>query len=221
MTAPTQYVAARRPAQRQQRPGPADADGGPHDRRAQRARRQAAGVLRQRWAASTPTTTRTRTRPTCWRGSRMRIGYFDTALGLARRHAQQRHPFTASDFGRTFTTNGDGTDHGWGAHHFVDRRRGQAAAKSTAASRSSGSTPDDVGRQRLPAGRLGRPGRRDPRQVVRRQRQQSRPCSRTCTTSSVTSASWSELPKRWLTYARPVVPTAKRLAASRDEKGAI
>ncbi|HEX4508559.1 MAG TPA: DUF1501 domain-containing protein [Burkholderiaceae bacterium] len=27
--------------------------------------------------------------------------------------------FTASDFGRTFTTNGDGSDHGWGAHHFV------------------------------------------------------------------------------------------------------
>lgn len=27
--------------------------------------------------------------------------------------------FTASDFGRTLTENGDGTDHGWGAHHFV------------------------------------------------------------------------------------------------------
>lgn len=27
--------------------------------------------------------------------------------------------FTASDFGRTLTDNGDGTDHGWGAHHFV------------------------------------------------------------------------------------------------------
>jgi uncharacterized protein (DUF1501 family) len=27
--------------------------------------------------------------------------------------------FTASDFGRTFSSNGDGTDHGWGAHHFV------------------------------------------------------------------------------------------------------
>ena len=27
--------------------------------------------------------------------------------------------FTASDFGRTITSNGDGTDHGWGAHHFV------------------------------------------------------------------------------------------------------
>lgn len=27
--------------------------------------------------------------------------------------------FTASDFGRTINSNGDGTDHGWGAHHFV------------------------------------------------------------------------------------------------------
>ncbi|CAH9058748.1 hypothetical protein PSECIP111854_02265 [Pseudoalteromonas sp. CIP111854] len=27
--------------------------------------------------------------------------------------------FTASDFGRTLTVNGDGTDHGWGAHHFI------------------------------------------------------------------------------------------------------
>ncbi len=27
--------------------------------------------------------------------------------------------FTASDFGRTLFINGDGTDHGWGSHHFV------------------------------------------------------------------------------------------------------
>jgi uncharacterized protein (DUF1501 family) len=27
--------------------------------------------------------------------------------------------FTASDFSRTFNTNGDGTDHAWGGHHFV------------------------------------------------------------------------------------------------------
>ena len=27
--------------------------------------------------------------------------------------------FTASDFGRTLVPNGDGTDHGWGGHHFV------------------------------------------------------------------------------------------------------
>lgn len=38
-----------------------------------------------------------------------------TALGLQNNVTL----FTASDFGRTFTSNGDGTDHGWGAHHFV------------------------------------------------------------------------------------------------------
>ncbi len=27
--------------------------------------------------------------------------------------------FTASDFGRTLDSNGEGSDHGWGAHHFV------------------------------------------------------------------------------------------------------
>jgi len=27
--------------------------------------------------------------------------------------------FTASDFGRTLTSNGNGTDHGWGGHHFI------------------------------------------------------------------------------------------------------
>ena len=27
--------------------------------------------------------------------------------------------FTASDFGRTLTSNGKGSDHGWGGHHLV------------------------------------------------------------------------------------------------------
>lgn len=27
--------------------------------------------------------------------------------------------FTASDFGRTYNTNGRGSDHGWGSHHFI------------------------------------------------------------------------------------------------------
>jgi uncharacterized protein (DUF1501 family) len=27
--------------------------------------------------------------------------------------------FTASDFGRTLASNGDGSDHGWGSHHFI------------------------------------------------------------------------------------------------------
>ncbi|QFI36731.1 DUF1501 domain-containing protein [Moritella marina ATCC 15381] len=32
---------------------------------------------------------------------------------------QQVTTFTASDFGRTLTSNGSGTDHGWGSHQFV------------------------------------------------------------------------------------------------------
>jgi len=44
--------------------------------------------------------------------------YFDGVLG-AMALRDQVTTFTMSDFGRTFTSNGDGTDHGWGAHHFV------------------------------------------------------------------------------------------------------
>ncbi len=33
--------------------------------------------------------------------------------------AEQVTAFTASDFGRTLSSNGDGSDHGWGGHHFV------------------------------------------------------------------------------------------------------
>lgn len=33
--------------------------------------------------------------------------------------ADQVTTFTASDFGRTYNTNGDGSDHGWGSNHFV------------------------------------------------------------------------------------------------------
>jgi uncharacterized protein (DUF1501 family) len=49
------------------------------------------------------------------------LGYFDSALaGLAGGDMRSNVTlFTASDFGRTLTSNGDGTDHGWGSHHFV------------------------------------------------------------------------------------------------------
>lgn len=46
------------------------------------------------------------------------LEYFDSqmiAVGLG----NQVTTFTASDFGRTLTSNSDGTDHGWGSHHFV------------------------------------------------------------------------------------------------------
>ena len=46
------------------------------------------------------------------------LQYFDTTLGAINARSMVT-TFTASDFGRTFTSNGDGTDHGWGAHQFV------------------------------------------------------------------------------------------------------
>ncbi|MDB5771942.1 MAG: hypothetical protein JWM42_2316 [Burkholderia sp.] len=49
------------------------------------------------------------------------ISYFDTVLASLGGSDMRKQVtlFTASDFGRTFTSNGDGTDHGWGSHHFV------------------------------------------------------------------------------------------------------
>jgi uncharacterized protein (DUF1501 family) len=46
------------------------------------------------------------------------LTYFDsvtTQMGVA----DLVTTFTASDFGRTFASNGDGCDHGWGGHHMV------------------------------------------------------------------------------------------------------
>jgi uncharacterized protein (DUF1501 family) len=43
---------------------------------------------------------------------------FDDAMTSLGKGAQVTS-FTASDFGRTLTSNGDGSDHGWGSHHFV------------------------------------------------------------------------------------------------------
>ena len=46
------------------------------------------------------------------------LEYFD-GLMVAAGMGSQVTTFTASDFGRTLTSNSDGTDHGWGSHHFV------------------------------------------------------------------------------------------------------
>jgi uncharacterized protein (DUF1501 family) len=66
-------------------------------------------------------------------------------LGLAERVTL----FTASDFGRTLTSNGNGSDHGWGSHHLVmggavrgGRFWGQAPVLAN-------DGPDDVGQGRL------------------------------------------------------------------------
>jgi uncharacterized protein (DUF1501 family) len=57
--------------------------------------------------------------------------------------------FTASDFGRTLASNGDGSDHGWGAHHFVVGgavKGGQFYGKAPSISIT---TDDQVGEGRL------------------------------------------------------------------------
>lgn len=63
--------------------------------------------------------------------------------------------FTASDFGRTLTSNGDGTDHGWGSHHMVVGGAVKGAAfygTAPPVSVTDTSSPDDqwhVGQGRL------------------------------------------------------------------------
>ena len=46
------------------------------------------------------------------------LNYFDTEM-TARGYGAAVTTFTASDFNRTYTTNGDGTDHAWGGHHLI------------------------------------------------------------------------------------------------------
>ena len=49
------------------------------------------------------------------------MAYFDSAMASLQGTDMRKQVtlFTASDFGRTFASNGDGTDHGWGSHHFM------------------------------------------------------------------------------------------------------
>lgn len=68
-----------------------------------------------------------------------------TQMGLAANVVS----FTTSDFGRTLTSNGDGTDHGWGSHHFLmgDAIQGGQILGTPPALANNG--PDDVGQGRL------------------------------------------------------------------------
>ncbi|MEC5215273.1 uncharacterized protein (DUF1501 family) [Actimicrobium sp. GrIS 1.19] len=49
------------------------------------------------------------------------LAYFDRTLASVGGVDMRANvtAFTVSDFGRTFASNGDGCDHGWGGHHFV------------------------------------------------------------------------------------------------------
>jgi len=56
--------------------------------------------------------------------------------------------FTASEFGRTLSNNGDGTDHGWGGHHIVvgaSVAGGRIYGRMPNLSGNSQNNPDDAG----------------------------------------------------------------------------
>ncbi len=84
------------------------------------------------------------------------IGSFHDAIGTGGLDvADSVTTFTTTDFGRTLTSNGDGTDHGWGNHAFVmggsvngGRHYGEIP------SFASTNNPDDVGTGRAFGGRL-------------------------------------------------------------------
>lgn len=57
--------------------------------------------------------------------------------------------FTASDFGRTLAYNGDGSDHGWGSHHFVIGGAVKGGQFYGTAPHISLETDDQVGQGRL------------------------------------------------------------------------
>jgi uncharacterized protein (DUF1501 family) len=76
------------------------------------------------------------------------LAAFDAAtqeLGVA----QQVTAFTASDFGRTLASNGDGSDHGWGAFHFVQGGAVKGGRFFGQAPLPGNNGPDDVGQGRM------------------------------------------------------------------------
>jgi len=63
--------------------------------------------------------------------------------------ANQVTTFTASDFGRTLSSNSDGSDHGWGSHHFVMGGAVNGGRFYGAAPHVSIESDDQVGQGRL------------------------------------------------------------------------
>ncbi len=63
--------------------------------------------------------------------------------------ANQVTTFTSSDFGRTLSSNADGSDHGWGGHHFMMGGAVQGGRFYGTAPHVSIQTDDQVGQGRL------------------------------------------------------------------------
>lgn len=73
--------------------------------------------------------------------------FYDTTVELG--VSNQVTTFTASDFGRALVPNNDGSDHGWGSHHFVvgGAVKGKAFYGTPPIIADNG--PDDIGQGRL------------------------------------------------------------------------
>lgn len=73
--------------------------------------------------------------------------FYDTTVAMG--VADKVTSFTASDFGRTLTSNGDGSDHGWGGMHFVMGGAVKGRRLYGRAPDVGANTNDDVGQGRL------------------------------------------------------------------------
>ena len=69
------------------------------------------------------------------------LGKFQTALDELG-HANKVTTFTMSDFGRTMSNNGDGTDHAWGSHQMVIGGDGQKGSGNLNGGTMLGTSPD-------------------------------------------------------------------------------
>jgi len=73
--------------------------------------------------------------------------FHDTTVALG--VADQVTSFTASDFGRTLQSNDDGSDHGWGSHHFVVGGAVKGQRFYGTPPEVGNNTADDIGQGRL------------------------------------------------------------------------
>ena len=73
---------------------------------------------------------------------------FDQAM-VDLKMSDQVTAFTASDFGRTLASNGDGSDHGWGSYHFITGGAIKPRTFFGTAPILGDKSPDDVGQGRM------------------------------------------------------------------------
>lgn len=73
--------------------------------------------------------------------------FYDTTVELG--VAEKVTTFTASDFGRALTANGDGTDHGWGSVHFALGGAVKGGQYYGINPTLANNGPDDIGQGRL------------------------------------------------------------------------